>query len=258
MSGLVILQPASTCAYFHKSNASSLLIPQSIRIHKDFNFTFRMKASLFSASLTLLLTCGHSKESSSLRGNRQSRSTKASVESQIVLQGVVLGDPSANDLNLLRNALVSSHNDIHRDLRRVMHETQASPEWHLDHAESSSNQQHSRLSVSIMTTIQSPSPETTMPTTLRYSCGGCLCDDDNVPMALDQGGVKQSSSAHPHTSLEESFCNKIQSITSGWSSSYFLDINKCSIVFLDGPKDEVNDQVDDILVVDKKGALVSF
>jgi hypothetical protein len=209
-----------------------------------------MKKSFFSASLALLLTCGYSKESSNLRGNKESPSmkpTEASVESHIVLQGV-FGDPSADDLNRLGSALLSSYNGIHWDLGRVMHEAQVSSDWNLDYAESSSSSssKHSRLSVSIMASIRSSIPEATMTMPLQYSCDGCLCDDDNVQITLNQGGVKQSA----HTVLEESFCNKIQSITSG-RLSYFLDINECSIVLLDGPKEKANNQIHDILV-DKK------
>jgi hypothetical protein len=157
-----------------------------------------MKFVVIASTFVALATLGDA--TISLRGGSK-KSDHSALESRVTMKGVV-GEPSAEDLNLLGKALVASYNDVHWELGHYLlsgYEITAS----LD----DSKKNKSQLSVSIVTPFKKS-------------------DDESNSLSV-AGGEDDSAMGVDHASLEAAFCNRIKSS----ESKFWMGANACSIVF---------------------------
>ena len=150
------------------------------------------------------------------------------LESEVILHGVV-GEPTANDLDIIGQALVSSYNDKN---------------WELGHFMTG-------FSVPFQAGIPSPMKQSCGPTCsdddrlnnknglfvsvvtpIKQSCGPTCSDDDRsiltTPIKQPCGPTCSDDDQNDKAFLEGSFCDKIKS--SG--SAYLASVAQCSVVMV--------------------------
>jgi hypothetical protein len=184
-----------------------------------------MKFVALASTFLALATLGDA--TISLRGGSK-KSDHSALESRVTMKGVI-GEPSAEDLNLLGKALVASYNDVHWELGYYLlsgYEITESLGQVCGHLCRDDDSKKSQLSVSIVTPVKQvcghlcrdDDSNNLLTTPIKQVCGH-LCRDDDSAMSVE------------HALLEAAFCNKIKS--SG--SKFWMDANECSIVF-DAPE----------------------
>lgn len=191
-----------------------------------------MKFSTF-VTLSLFAAAANAYSFSGLRGQSENENKVSAddlLETEVILHGVI-GEPTANDLDVIGSALVSSYNDANWELGHYMTGYSVpfqagipSPVKQSCGRKCSDDDrlglhENNGLFVSVVTPIQQScgrkcsddDHQTILTTPVKQSCGRKCSDDD---------------SATNNAYLESSFCDKIK--TSG--SAYLSSATHCSVV----------------------------